>query len=260
YQPDRRPVVTLTESPQWVSPEFEKSADRIQVVDPLGEPVFSGDGNVRLELKGLRLVDLDWFGSQTNGGKAEPAPEATADPVWITAERSRYQGGQAVFSGNVLVRHGTNYLTATELALWFTSDRRLTNLVASGGVKVRQQGIVLTARELTARFDGSERNIPQVEATGEVLLCGQVLKHGFGRGTGQRLNYDGETGVVFLDGNPELIQYPSEEVDPNKESRPRRFKAKQPIWWNLRDGTSGTKGTFEAGTLPADVEVPQDCD
>jgi lipopolysaccharide export system protein LptA len=258
YQPDRRPAVTLTESPRWVSPEFEKSADRIQVVDPLGEPVFSGDGNVRLELKGLRLVDLDWFGSQTNAVKSEPAPEATADPVLITAERSRYQGGQAVFSGNVLVRHGTNYLIATELALWFTTDRRLTNLVASGGVKVRQQGIVLTARELTARFDGSERNLPQVEAWGDVQLCGRA-EQGQGRGIGGVLRYNGATGEAVLEDQPELVIFGLPASGERKEPPPYLLKAAQ-IFWNLRDETFRGRAPFSIINLPADADIPRACE
>lgn len=259
YQSDRRPVVTLTESPRWVSPEFEKSADRIQVVDPLGEPVFSGDGNVRLTLKGLRLVDLDWFGSQTNAAKAPPAGEiATADPVLITAERSRYEGGQAVFSGNVLVQHGTNYLTATELALWFTSDRRLTNLVASGGVKVRQQGIVLTARELTARFDGSERNLPQVEARGGVQLCGKA-EQGQGRGLGGVLRYDGATGEAVLEDQPELVVFGLPASGERQEPPPYLLKASQ-IFWNLRDETFRGKAPFSIINLPPDADIPRGCD
>lgn len=257
--PAGRQLVTLTESPRWVSPEFEKSADRIEVVDPLGDPVYTGDGHVRLQLAGLRLTDFDWFGSPTNQSNGKPTDAQTnAAPVLVTAEHSRFHAGTAVFSGNVMVAQGTNYLSAGELTLKFAPDRRLTNLVAAGGVKIRQGTIVLTARQLTCSFDGGERNIPHVEATGDVRVCGRLEK-GVGRGLGARLTYDGESGEAILDGEPEVVVFQVGVDDPKKARPPVLNKAAQ-IRWNLRAESFRLSSPFSIVTLAADAEIPRACD
>ncbi len=257
--PNGRPVVTLTENPRWVSAEFEKQADRIEVLDPLGEPVYSGDGHVRLLLSGLRLADFDWFGARTNAPAGAAAHALTnPTPVLVTAERSRYDAGTAVFSGNVLVAQGTNFLGASELTLKFTPDLKLTNLLATGGVKVRQGEIMLTAGELQADFDGTERNLPRVVASGDVRVCGG-LEQGRGRGLGARLAYDGATGEAVLDGNPEVVVFAASGPDPKKQRPPVLTKATQ-ILWNLRDETVRTRGEYSIITLSADAEFPRDCD
>lgn len=254
-----RQLVTLTESPRWVSPEFEKSADRIEVVDPLGDPVYTGDGHVRLQLAGLRFADFDWFGAKTNQTDGKPTEAQTnAAPVLVTAEHSRFHAGTAVFTGNVMVAQGTNYLSAGELTLMFTPDRRLTNLVAAGGVKIRQGTIVLTARQLTCRFDGVERNVPHVEATGDVRVCGRLEK-GAGRGLGARLSYDAASGEAILDGEPEVVVFQAEVDDPKKARPPVLNKAAQ-IRWNLRAESFRLSSPFSIVTLAADAEIPRACD
>lgn len=254
-------VVTLTDSPRWVSPEFEKEADRIEVVDPLGEPAYSGDGHVRLKLAGLRMADFDWFGSRTNAAPSRPADvnaPTNALPVLVTAERSRYERGTAVFSGNVVVEQGTNLLRAAELTLKFTRELRLTNLLATGGVNVRQGQIVMTARELRADFEGTERNFPRVVASGDVRICGGV-DQGRGRGLGERLTYDGVTGEAVLEGEPEVVVFGVASPDPKKQRPPVLTKATQ-LRWNLRDETVRTRGEYSIVTLPADAEFPRECD
>jgi len=254
-------IVTLTGSPRWTSPEFAKEADRIEVVDPLGEPAYSGVGHVRLQLAGLRRADFDWFGSRTNAAGAKPAgANSPADvvPVVVTADNSRYEGGTAVFAGNVVVEQGTNQLRAAELTLRFTRDLKLTNLLATGGVHVRQGLIVMTARELRADFDGTERNLPRVEATGDVRVCGGV-EQGRGRGLGARLTYDGATGEAVLDGNPEVVIFATGGSDPKKQRPPVWTKADQ-LLWNLRDETVRTRGEYTIKTLGADANIPRDCD
>jgi lipopolysaccharide export system protein LptA len=221
--------------------------------------VYTGDGHVRLRLSGLRLADFDWFGARTNAPAGDGALAPTnSTPVLVTAERSRYHAGVAVFSGNVLVAQGTNVLSAGELTLKITPDLKLTNLLASGGVKVRQGAIVLTARELKADFDGTERNLPRVMASGEVRVCGG-LDQGRGRGLGARLTYDGATGEAVLDGNPEVVVFAEGGPDPKKQRPPVLTRATQ-ILWNLRDETVRTRGEYSIISLPADAAFPRDCD
>jgi hypothetical protein len=133
----------------------------------------------------------------------------------------------------------------------------LTNLVASGGVKVRQNQIVVTADQVEANFAG-ERGVPQMLATGNIQMCGAV-EQGIAHGTGGSLRYDGVSGEAVLEGEPVVVLYNTAEPDPKKRLRPRMYKGPV-LHYNLRDGKVGTQGKFSVISLSADFAVPQLCD
>lgn len=259
YTTNGVPKVSLNGQPRWISPEFEKRADVIEVVDPTGDAVYTGDGHVELKLLGLNLIDLDWFGVRTNNvDRPKKAASTNQEPVLITAEHSRYHAGFGEFSGNVQVMSGTNSLFADRLTLQITPDNRLTNLVASGHVKVHQGGIVLVSDEIRATFDGTPKNIPHVDARGNVQICG-IVEGTAGRATGKTLSYDGDTGEATLDGDPEIIKF-GEPDGPNKPAPPPYLIKAGQIVWNMRTGERTMRNGFSGVNLPADSNVNRNCD
>ena len=253
-----RQTVVLTGDPRWSADGFEKSADRITVSDPTGDPAYSGEGHVRMTLPGARLADFNWFGTQTNATEEKPRPVSTnIGPVFVTADRSDYRGGRAVLTGNVRVLQGTNSIKADELTMAFNPDRHLTNLVAAGSVTVRHGSVVLSAGKVTAWFEGTNSVLSRVEAVDDVRVCAGGDR-GACRGTGRQMTYLPDVEEVRLEGQPELVLWPARKPQSKFEPAPLLYTGPQ-IIWNLRDESIGGKSP-KIVTLPADVAIPRVCD
>ncbi|HAV60881.1 MAG TPA: hypothetical protein DCY13_00765, partial [Verrucomicrobiales bacterium] len=159
---------------------------------------------------------------------------------------------------------GTNSFAAERVTLWLTPQRGLQRLLAVGDVVLRQGGTVLGAGQLNAEFDGEEGGLIRADATDNVRICGRQAG-GAGRATGRELGFLATTGDATLLGDPELIFWQS--PIPPKEGETGKPRAIPPIRhsgdqiiWNLRTGSIRGEGQYRVLTLPADVEIPRDCD
>ncbi|RMG18329.1 MAG: lipopolysaccharide transport periplasmic protein LptA [Deltaproteobacteria bacterium] len=113
---------------------------------------------------------------------AAPAGGGTLRPIDIDADTLVLQGKQsrAVFSGSVTVRRDDWTLTCDRLVVIYDESGHVTNLVATGSVKVVQGTRTLTAEE--AHFD-NQRELLTLKGKPTVVEGSNVLR-------GEVITYD----------------------------------------------------------------------
>lgn len=109
-------------------------------------------------------------------GIANALPSDANQPIRLLADRATYveRTGVTTYSGNVSIEQGTLKITADDITLSLSNDRKITSAVATGKPAVFQQAI--------------------------------SQKQGLAKGQATRIDYDAKTGIVTLAGNAKLTQ------------------------------------------------------
>lgn len=117
----------------------------------------------------------------------------TTLPVEVSADQLAVNNadGTAVFSGNVLVTQGEMKLSAAEVLVKYTPDKKaIDQLVASGGVTITNLGDAAEAQEAVYTID-----------SGVIVLTGNVLlAQGPSAMAGQKLTINLKDGTGIMEG------------------------------------------------------------
>ncbi|GEM_PF-2548278 len=240
--------VTLTGEPEWTSSETSTEARVIEVLDPMGSQKITATGDTTITLSGELLAGLNWFEKNTNKEPTKTTSSSTnIEPVKITSDEYVLSGEQAVFTGNVVVSQSTNSLTAPQLTIWFTPERKAKKLYAERGVTAKSGPHTLFAQTVTALFDGPENTASEVRAIDDVEFGDEQV-----HAVGKTLVYTAETSEAVLDGDPVVTATRVDEAT-KKVSRVRWESPS--ITMNLTNKTITGTSPYTIKTLP---EEPPD--